>query len=56
MPEYLVCETGPMGGASIVFVCNAHWQAKKWIKEKNKKDPEREFFVYMWCERMPWLN
>jgi hypothetical protein len=22
MPEFFICESGPMGGASIIFVCN----------------------------------
>lgn len=43
MPDYFVCEQGPMGGCSIVWVGESIVAALKWIEIQPKT---RELFVY----------
>lgn len=42
MPEYLICEGSPMGGANIVAVCANFTDAMTWVRAHKG----RKFYVY----------
>jgi hypothetical protein len=54
MPEYFVCEPGPMGGCLIVWVGGTLEEAKAFIKRRtslyNSRDKKHgnpdEYFIY----------
>lgn len=46
MPSIFVCVEGPMGGISIVFVCESKFDANMWIEQRRKIESSVEFFIY----------
>lgn len=42
MPQFFVCESGPMGGISIVFVGDDRASCDLFIN----RNPSRELFIY----------
>lgn len=42
MPNYFVCEAGPMGGVSIVFVAADRASCDLFVN----RNPSRELFIY----------
>ena len=44
MPKVFVCESGPMGGVSIVFVCGSTADALRWTGTMIESG--REFEIY----------
>lgn len=42
MPQFFVCEAGPMGGCSIIFVARDRASCDQFIN----RNPSREMFIY----------